>query len=79
MWHQSAQFFFFTIICMLNSCKNIFDIITEIVQIGGLINVIWETQFHLLEAIKLRSKQVKANSYILSSFDPNFLPEKTSS
>lgn len=64
---------------MLNSCKNIFDIITDIVQIGGLINVIWETQFHLLEAIKLRSKQVKATSYILSSFDPNFLPEKTSS
>lgn len=79
MWHQSAQFFFFTIICMLNSCKNIFDIITEIVQIGGLINVIWETQFHLLEAIKLRSKQVKATSFILSSFDPNFLLEKTSS
>lgn len=79
MWHQSAQFFFFTIICMLNSCKNIFDIITEIVQIGGLINVIWETQFHLLEGIKLRSKQVKATSYILSSFDPNFLLEKTSS
>ena len=63
---------------MLNSCKNIFDIITEIVQIGGLITL-FEKQFHLLEAIKLRSKQVKATSYILSSSDPNFLPEKTSS